>query len=167
MGKFGASIAKRAGRASGFALALALISGAAAARDLPAEGFTLDDVVAWLQSVGYKTQKATSADGSAHVMTATSSGIKFGVYMFDCKGERCGSFQFSAGFATHGSFNTARMNDWNRDNRWARGYFDKINDPWVEMDVDLTPGGTYELLNDELETWQHTVVNFAKVYGLQ
>ncbi len=30
-----------------------------------------------------------------------------------------------------------------------RAYVDKVNDPWLEYDVDLTPGGSYELLKDE------------------
>ena len=58
------------------------------------------------------------------------------------------------------------MNEWNRDNRWARGYYDSVNDPWVEYDVDLTPGGTYELLDDEFATWRSTLTRFMTHYGL-
>ena len=55
------------------------------------------------------------------------------------------------------------MNDWNRDNRWARAYVDKVNDPWLEYDVDLTPGGTYEMLNDEFAIWRDTLGRFHKI----
>jgi hypothetical protein len=149
------------------ALALVLISfaGTASARDVPAGGLTLDDVVAWLQSQGYKAELVTDSDGKVHVSSA-SDGVKFGVYMFDCSGDHCGSIQFAAGFATHGKFDTSQMNAWNRGSRWARGYFDSTNDPWVEYDIDLTPGGTYELLDDEFATWRSTLARFVKQYGL-
>ncbi len=156
----------RFGAMGAAALVFTLVCGAASARDLPAGGFTVNDVAQWLQSKGYKAQLVTGSDGAVHVASA-SGGYDFGVYMFDCKGDRCGSMQFSAGFTTHGKFDTSRMNEWNRDTRWARGYFDKENDPWVEYDIDLTPGGTYELLDDEFATWNNMIVRFVKQYDLQ
>jgi Putative bacterial sensory transduction regulator len=156
----------RAGIAGAAALALMLVSGAVSARDIPAAGFTMNDVVAWLQGRGYKAEIVTAADGRQHV-SSESKGVKFRVYLFDCKGVACASMKFSAGFATHGKFDTSQMNAWNRDSRWARGYFDNVNDPWVEYDVDLTPGGSYELLDDEFDTWNATLERFIKQYNLQ
>jgi hypothetical protein len=148
------------------ALAAILAAAPAAAKDIPAGGLTVSDVVAWLQTAGYRAQIVADNDGKSHVSSATQ-GVNFGVYMFDCnKDGRCASIQFSAGWATHGKFDVSRMNEWNRDNRWARGYFDKENDPWLEYDVDLSPGGTFELLNDELATWDALVPRFIKLYNL-
>jgi hypothetical protein len=39
---------------------------------------------------------------------------------------------------------------------------DKENDPWISQDIDLSPGGTYELLNDELKVWSDSVGRFMK-----
>ena len=148
------------------AMVLLLASSVASARDIPAAGFTVDDVVTWLQSSGHTTQVVAGSDGKRHV-TTLSGGVTFGVYLFDCKEDRCGSIQFAAGFATHGKFDISRMNEWNTKHRWGRGYYDSSNDPWVEMDVDLTPGGTYELLDDELLTWNTTLANFVAMFGLK
>ena len=151
---------------SAIALAFALVSGPAAARNIPAGGLTIDDVVQWLQGKGYQAEITTGSDGSRHV-SSTTSGTKFGVYMFDCNGgTRCASMQFSAGFSTHGKFDTSQMNDWNRDKRWCRGYFDKDGDPWVEFDIDLSPGGTYEMLDDEFTTYQKMLGLFMQRYNL-
>ena len=147
-------------------LLLLLAAAPASARDIPGAGVSIDDIVAWLHGAGYSAQIVPDSNGESHVKTS-SGGTNFGVYLFDCKEGRCGSIQFAAGFATHGHFDVSRMNEWNHDNRWARGYFDSTNDPWVEMDVDLTPGGTYELLDDELSTWNNTLARFVKLYGLQ
>jgi hypothetical protein len=148
------------------ALILTLAPTAASARDLPDDGMTINDVVGWLQGAGYSAEIVPDKDGAQHVRTSIG-GTNFGVYMFDCKDARCGSIQFAAGFATHGAFDISRMNQWNRENRWARGYYDSVNDPWVEMDVDLTPGGTYELLNDELATWNNSLKRFVGLYDLK
>jgi hypothetical protein len=152
--------------AAALALPLIGLSGAAAARDIPAGGLTIGEVVTWLQGEGYKAQIITGDDGKQHV-SSESSGIKFGVYVFDCKADRCGSFQFSAGFATHGKFDTSQMNKWNRDKRWCRGYFDSVNDPWVEEDVDLSPGGTYEMMDDEFTVFKNCMDGFTTMYSLK
>jgi|HubBroStandDraft_1064217.scaffolds.fasta_scaffold211961_2 hypothetical protein len=148
------------------AAALALAPGVVSAADLPSDGLTINEVVGWLKGAGYGAEIVPDDNGAQHVRTSVG-GANFGVYMFDCKDGRCGSIQFAAGFSTHGGFDISRMNQWNRDNRWARGYYDSVNDPWVEMDVDLTPGGTYELLNDELATWNNSLKRFMSLYALK
>jgi hypothetical protein len=54
------------------------------------------------------------------------------------------------------------MNDWNSNNRWVRAYSDSKNDPWLEMDVDLSPGGTKEGLDDEFAIWRDMLTDFKK-----
>jgi hypothetical protein len=147
------------------ALAFMSASGAASAREVPAGGFTIDDIRAWLKSDGFDSTVINDTDGKQHVR-AMVDGVKLGVYPFDCKNGRCGSIQFSVGFDTHGKFDVSDMNRWNRDRRWCRGYFDKSNDPWIEMDVDLSPGGTYELLEDEFVTYRSAVTTFKQWYHL-
>jgi hypothetical protein len=143
------------------ALALALgISSAADAKDIPSGGVTWQDVTAWLQAAGY--QAKLQGSGTGQNILSSADGSPFHIYLYDCKNGHCGSLQFSEGFDTKGAFNAAKMNDWNQHNRWGRAYVDKTNDPWIEMDCDLTPGGTYELLNDEFATWRMTLRNFRK-----
>jgi hypothetical protein len=142
-----------------------MVCGAAQAAGLPSGGLTRSEVSAWLAGQGYVAQEKASDDGSVH-LTSSYGGVNVGVYMFDCKGDRCGSLQFSSGWATHGKFDTSQMNAWNRDKRWCRGYFDSVGDPWVEHDVDLTPGGTYELLGDEFQIFRKCVDDFRAKYSL-
>lgn len=142
-----------------------LLPGVASAQSIPAGGLTVNDVATWLQGRGYPAEIGAD-NGRARVRSHFANTV-FNVMLFDCNGDRCGSLQFYTGFATHGHFDISRMNEWNRDERWARGYYDANNDPFLEMDVDITPGGTYELLNDELATYKGTLETFMKKYDLK
>jgi hypothetical protein len=146
------------------AIAVAALSTPASAKDLPAGGMTVAEVASWLQDAGYQAQVVTAANGQ-QTITSASSGTGFHVGFYDCQNQRCGSIQFFAGFNTKGALNPVKMNDWNSSERWARAYVDKVNDPWIEMDVDLTPGGTYELLNDEFATWRSVLARFRSFIG--
>jgi hypothetical protein len=153
-------------------LAAALVTGAARATPIPDSGVTMSEIRGWLQGLGYAPTEENSTDTSVPGVAATHlmvdyEGAKLGVYLFDCKSGRCGSVQFATGWSTHGKFDTSQMNHWNSTNRWCRGYFDSENDPWLEMDVDLTPGGSYELLNDNLATYRNACLDeFRKMYDL-
>jgi len=142
-------------------LVLALFSSAASASNLPPGGMTIDEVVSWLRGAGYGAEIRTNSKGERNVYSS-AGGNDFHIYLYDCKQDRCGSFQFSAGFDTKGTQSVAQMNTWNRTNRWARAYVDNVNDPWVEYDIDLSPGGTYEILNDEFAIWRDALVRFRK-----
>ena len=127
----------------------------------PAGGLTADDVATWLRSLGYEAQMTTLRDGS-HEIRSASSGINFYVHFYDCHGPRCASLQFYAGFNTHGTFDVVKANTWNSTERWVRVHSDRRNDPWLEMDVDLYPGGNYVLLKDEFTVWRDMLGHFTK-----
>jgi hypothetical protein len=140
-------------------LLLGLGSGGALAKNLPAGGLTVGEIASWLQNDGYKAQVQTAKDGSQNVYSA-SDGVGFHIYPYDCKNKRCGSFEFSAGFDTKGALSPQKINEWNKKTRWVRSYVDDVNDPWLEYDVDLTPGGTYDLLDDEFALWRDRISKF-------
>ena len=142
------------------AAAMALLApGAAQAKDLPDGGMTLEEIVSWMKAEGLPAEIKTADDGS-RTITSSFDGATFHVYVYDCKDARCGSLQFSEGFDTKGAWGPDPINTWNRENRWTRAYADKVNDPWIEEDVDLTPGGTYEILDDQLAIYRAALKKF-------
>lgn len=155
---------KRALFASAAVLALTLVSSAAIAKDLPANGMTIKEMAAWLQSAGYKAEIQT-IDGRKIILSG-AEGSDFRIYPEDCKGERCSSLQFAVGFDTKGALTVNKINEWNRQNRWVRAYIDTTNNSWLEFDVDLAPGGSYENLNDEFALWRTQLTNFRKKFKL-
>lgn len=141
--------------------AFMLTAGAAAAKDLPEGGLTAQEVASWLQKNGYRGDISTTSEGRPKVASATQ-GINFFIHFFDCKGDRCASIQFSAGFTTDGAYTLEKANQWNNEKRWITATMDDEHDPWISRDIDLYPGGTYEMLDDELKIWDDMVGHFLK-----
>lgn len=127
-------------------------------------GMTAPEVAAWLQELGYKATLGTDTDGSPKISSAVQN-INFAVYFYDCKSARCAALQFSAGFdLTKGATGT-QVNEWNRNNRYMKAYLDDSNDPTVQYDVNVAPGGTYESLRDDFGIFTVGVGDFAKFIG--
>lgn len=133
---------------------------------IPDGGFTIEDIVAWLQSEGYSAKVVIESDGDRHIVSNTQ-GSPCNVFLHDRKGDRGASIGIATGFTTNGKFDISQMNDWNSNNRWCRAYYDSVNDPWLVMDIDLWPGGTYESLRDQFGAWNNTLDRFIRKYDLR
>lgn len=138
----------------------------AAMHAIPYGGLTIEEVAAWLESEGYSVDFHTSESGKRHIVTKTQ-GSPLNIFLGDCKGERCASLELATGFGTHGQFDTSKINAWNYDNRWCRAYYDSDNDPWLRMNIDLSPGGTYEALSERFAIWNRTLGRFIANYSLK
>lgn len=147
------------------ALAIALATSTVArAKDIPSDGITFDDAMTWLKDQGHAAKIATDGAGNKNVETSAGD-TTFGVYLLDCSNDHCGSIQFVANWPASAKISATRVNEWNRTKRWARAYLDGSNRLWLEFDADLTPGGTYELLDDELATWKKTLDSAKDFFG--
>ena len=141
-------------------------SSPSATRAIPDGGLTIEEMAAWLEGEGYAVKFVTGESGKRHIET-NSQGSPLNIFFGDCKGERCAALEFAAGFSTHGKFDVSQINGWNYDSRWCRAYYDGDKDPWLKMNIDLSPGGTYEALSDRFEIWNRTLGRFIEKYGLR
>jgi putative sensory transduction regulator/zinc ribbon protein len=135
-------------------------------RAIPDAGLTIEEMAAWLEGEGYAVKFVTGESGKRHIETNTQ-GTPLNIFFGDCKGERCSVLEFAAGFSTHGKFDISQINGWNYDNRWCRAHYDGDKDPWLKMNIDLSPGGTYEALSDRFEIWNRTLGKFIEKHGLR
>jgi|HubBroStandDraft_6_1064221.scaffolds.fasta_scaffold597201_2 hypothetical protein len=135
-------------------------------RAIPDGGLTIEEMAAWLEGEGYAVKFVTGESGKRHI-EINSQGSPLNIFFGDCKGDRCAALEFAAGFSTHGKFDISQINGWNYDNRWCRAYYDGDKDPWLKMNIDLSPGGTYEALSDRFEIWNRTLGRFIEKYGLR
>jgi len=135
-------------------------------RAIPDGGLTIEEMAAWLEGEGYAVKFVTGESGKRHIETS-SQGTPLNIFLGACKGERCAALEFSAGFSTHGKFDVSQINGWNYNSRWCRAYYDGDKDPWLKMNIDLSPGGTYEALSDRFEIWNRTLGRFIEKFGLR
>jgi hypothetical protein len=73
--------------------------------------------------------------------------------------------QFYAGFQKH-KLDMEKVNLWNREKRFVRGYIDKDGDAVLEMDVNVEPGGlSRQLFVDYLDIWSSLIGQYrARAY---
>jgi hypothetical protein len=133
---------------------------------IPDDGLTLEEVVAWLQSGGYAAKVVTREDGKRHI-ESWSQGTLFNIFTPGCQSGRCASLELVFAFSSKGKFDVSRLNEWNSDVPWGKAYYDTVNDPCLDMDISLSPGGTFESLNDQFGTWNNVLSSFITKYNLR
>ena len=96
-------------------------------------------IVAFLQKEGYRAKLITD-DGTPYIESA-ANGAKFYLYLQNCKERRdCQDLMFQSSYdkKKDDPIKVEAINEYNRDNRWARTYLDKEGDPVIEYDVLFT-----------------------------
>lgn len=129
-----------------------LAAGAVQASPLTDGGATAQEIAKVLQDKGYKAQIGEDQDGDPTISSA-ADGSNFQVYFFGCKAGRCNSIQFHAAYDLANGMALERINTWNRTKRFGRAFLDDVQDPFVQMDVDLEHGSTTESVSNNLDTW--------------
>jgi hypothetical protein len=166
-------MAMRVGKAiSGVAAAMAFMvfAAPAAARDLPGGGMTATELAGWLIGKGMPAQvKPDPTTPGDQIISTTTDGINVDIYLYDCSGtgsaRRCTSMQFASGWPANSNYNLERVNGWNVAHRYIKAYLTSSGGLFGEYDLDLSPGGTFESLNDCLDNWRRNVVSFNKYFN--
>ncbi len=149
--------------AAGMTLAAFVLAGPASAASLPAGGMTPKEVQAWLLDSGYQAELDKVGDES--YLKSTTDDVTFEVHFYDCKDGRCASIQFNAGFDIDGKITADQANEWNSEKRYIDCFVDEEGDPWFTYDVNLSPGGTRESLDDAFAVWLSFVPDMRSMAG--
>jgi len=137
--------------AAGLAAAALVFGGEATAKDLPKGGLTAKEVQAWLFESGYQAE--LDKDGDEPFIKSAADGVNFEVHLYDCEKDRCASIQLTAGFDVKDKMSVDEANAWNSDKRYVDCFIDEEGDPWFTYDINLSPGGTRESLDDDFQVW--------------
>ena len=103
-------------------------------------------------------------DGDDPYIESTRSGLKFLVLFMNCdEGQKCKTLQYYMGFSDAKDVSLERLNQWNKDKRFARAYKDDAGDPVLEMDVDLDFAGIpRENVGETFNTWASLMDSFRE-----
>lgn len=101
-------------------------------------------------------------DGGDPKISSRVSDTKFWVYFYGCEDNRnCASIMFKAGYDLNNGISALKINEWNRDQRFAKAYIDDEGDPFMEFDVNLAYDGMGEKnFSDNLDWWRLLVEDF-------
>ena len=110
---------------------------AAAQRAAPGKVSVADppSLVAALQKAGYKA-KLTHDEGKPEI-ESSAAGATFYLYFQNCESDGgCEDIMVQSAYdMDKDGVALEKINDFNRDNRWARAYLDKDRDPVIESDL--------------------------------
>lgn len=110
---------------------------------------------------GYGSASLEVKDGDPFI-SGRIEGSKYGIYFYGCKsGKKCTNIQFSAGWSGVKT-SLSDINAWNRDKRFSKAYLDSVNDPNLEMDVNLDSGVSKANLEDTFDFWVTGLRTFKK-----
>src|ERR1700722_12858798 len=162
MGRALAALAAAAG--------LLALAAPAMARDLPTGGMTATELARWMGEKGFPAQgKPNPTTPGDQIVSSATDGINVDIYLYDCSGSgdarRCTSMQYAAGSTANASYNSTKVNEWNRTHRYIKAYLTASGALYGEYDLDVSPGCTYEMLEDCLGNWRRNVVTFNKYFN--
>ncbi|WP_027235606.1 YbjN domain-containing protein [Leisingera caerulea] len=121
------------------ACAALMLPGAAAAQNVVAT--TGDSVADFFKDEGATVELTTDSVGDPNVKVEYY-GNDFSVYYYGCDNNtNCNAIQFFSGYQTDGSVRLAKINEWNNENRFARGYISEEGSARIEMDLFLGDDG--------------------------
>lgn len=102
--------------------------------------------------------------GDDPYIESNRNGLKFLVLFMNCEeGQRCKTLQYYMGFSDAKDVTLERLNQWNKEKRFARAYKDDAGDPVLEMDVDLDFAGIpRENVGETFNTWASLMDSFRE-----
>jgi hypothetical protein len=141
------------------ALALAGAIGAANASDL----IDATDPNAILNiAKGFGSATLEKDSGGDPKIAGRIEGVKYGIYFYGCEaGKSCTDIQFAAGWSDV-KVSLEKINEWNRGKRFGKAYLDKVNDPMLELSVNINHGVSVKNLEDSFEWWKAIVNGFQQ-----
>ena len=119
-----------------------------------------------LRDLGYRAKITTDNIGDPLVET-TMDGIGVKVFFHNCNDSQtgCEDIQFSVGFDMPDGTPMAAIEQWNEGKLYGTAYLDEENDPFLKLTVQVGPGGTPELIEGYISTFEAVLAQFKDHIG--
>lgn len=148
----------------GLALAAGLLA-APAAEAATRGSISGEEIAAVLRAAGATEVTAGQDDSGDPTVVATMQGAQFQVLMYDCdEQDRCTSVQFRSGYDLSDGMTLETLNEWNASMRYGNAWLDDVDDPYIELDLDLT-GSSDEQVSRYVDVWSAMMTRFQDFIG--
>jgi len=144
---------------TGLTVAVFVVGSTAAMAQITAKNAAA--VMKAMQDFGMVATMGKDSGGDPKISSRISD-TKFSVYFYGCEDNlNCASIMFKAGYDLNNGISALKINEWNRDKRFAKAYIDDEGDPFLEMDVNMDFDGLgNENFADDLDWWRLLVEDF-------
>jgi hypothetical protein len=146
-----------------FAVALLALFAATPAHAELVNATNPETIKAIVESQGWPAT-VVAKEGDDPYIESNRNGLKFLVLFMNCdEGRNCKTLQYYMGFSDAKDVTLDRLNQWNKEKRFARAYKDDAGDPVLEMDVDLDfQGIPRENVGETFNTWASLMDSFRE-----
>lgn len=147
------------------ALAVLLGPGAAQADGKPqiVDGSDPEALVSIIQDMGYRARLEVDGAGDPLIRSSVG-GTHFAVVFYGCSEDhdQCQILLFKAGYELKRKVALELINEWNATRLFGRAYLDDVDDPWLELVLNVRGGVTREQFEQTFEWWESSVGEFEK-----
>ena len=125
-----------------------------------------ETVGAVLMDLGYRAKITTDNVGDPLVET-TMDGTNVRIYFYNCNDSQtgCEDIQFVVGFDMPDGTPLTDIEEWNESKLYGTAYLDDENDPFLKLTVQVGPGGTPELVEGYISTFEAVMAQFKDHIG--
>jgi hypothetical protein len=151
------------------ALAALLGSGTAQADGKPqiVDGSDPEALVSIIQDLGYRARLEVDGAGDPLIRSSVG-GTQFAVVFYGCteNHDQCQILLFKAGYELKRKVGLELINQWNATRLFGRAYLDDVDDPWLELVLNVRGGVTREQFEQTFDWWESSVGEFEKELGV-
>lgn len=118
-----------------------------------------DAIASLIRGMGMPAKVIRKAGENPYI-ESKHSGLTYLVFFMTCddSNTNCKTLQYYMGYSDSKETTLEKLNEWNKDHRFARAYRDNEGDPVLEMDIDLDfKGLPRENIVESLKTWQSLI----------
>lgn len=120
-----------------------------------------------IQEMGYRAKLEVDGDGDPMIRSSVG-GTQFAVVFYGCseQHDQCKILLFKAGYELDKKVGIDVINQWNATRLFGRAYLDEVNDPWIELVLNVNGGVTREQFETTFEWWESSVGEFEDEIGV-
>lgn len=120
-----------------------------------------------IQDLGYRADLEVDAEGDPLIRSSVG-GTRFSLVFYGCSEDHdgCEILLFKAGWELDRKIGMDVINQWNATRLFGRAYLDKVEDPWIELVLNLRGGVTRRQFESTFEWWESSVGEFEDEIGV-
>ena len=131
------------------------------------DGTNPEQLVNIIQELGYRARLEIDGDGDPMIRSSVG-GTQFAVVFYGCSDshDQCQILLFKAGYELNDKVGIDIINQWNATRLFGRAYLDEVNDPWIELVLNVHGGVTRKQFENTFEWWESSVGEFEDEIGV-